>query len=603
MVVSLPCRKRGFRKVQRQTRPFNSLRNQIFVGFVMVMLVVLLIAGITAYDRVASLLKSNAEKHIQQTAVQASGRLDALIAQVNSLTSQVADDTYLQRLLYEEKQGKKATFNQRQALLQIAGSYQSFINGAQSMEIYTTNYSRIFPMDDRSLSHRLDRGWIVQADKGKGRLVWAGSDPDDPSILLAIRRINLLDRSFEHGGYVVVRMQRSFFQLNDSERSDGSQDSIMLLDGGGEVVTSNLDVHLDPQAVMDSESVVQNGKESYIVVKQRSELTGWTLAVLTPLRETTEGVSILRTALFVSGVIGVVLFLVMSFFLSTMITRPLIRLMRAMRGAQPGAMRPNLMVSSTSEINELNEVYNQMVYRQNELAQVVHDKEVMQSRAELKALQSQINPHFLFNTLEAFYWSLEDKGEEEMARMVIAMSRLFRYIISSPHQDEWVTIADELEHVERYLNIMQMRLGDRMRWEIQLSEELRTVPMPKLLIQPLVENAVLYGVESTLKPGRIEINVYPLSITGLVCVEVRDDGPGIEAERLQTILQALKGGDPLAPGRGTGVGLVNVHQRLQLYFGGSPLGDYARLAVDSEAGAGTVIRFYIPRGSEASYDT
>ncbi|WP_248063258.1 cache domain-containing sensor histidine kinase [Paenibacillus silvae] len=589
--------------MQRQIRPFNSLRNQIFVGFVMVMLVVLLIAGITAYDRVASLLKSNAEKHIQQTAVQASGRLDALIAQVNSLTAQVADDTYLQRLLYEEKQGKKATFNQRQALLQIAGSYQSFINGAQSMEIYTTNYSRIFPMDDRSLSHRLDRDWIAQADEGKGRLVWAGSDPDDPSILLAIRRINLLDRSFEHGGYVVVRMQRSFFQLNDLESSDGSQDSIMLLDGGGEVVTSNLDVHLDPRAVMNSESVVQNGKESYIVVKQRSELTGWTLAVLTPLRETTEGVSILRTALFVSGIIGVVLFLVMSFFLSTMITRPLIRLMRAMRGAQPGAMRPNLMVSSTSEINELNEVYNQMVYRQNELAQVVHDKEVMQSRAELKALQSQINPHFLFNSLEAFYWSLEDKGEDEMARMVIAMSRLFRYIITSPHQDEWVTIADELEHVERYLNIMQMRLGDRMQWEIRLSEELRTVPMPKLLIQPLVENAVLYGVESTLKPGKIEINVYPSSITGLVCVEVRDDGPGIEAERLQTIQQALKGGDPLAPGRGTGVGLVNVHQRLQLYFGGNPLGENARLVVDSEAGAGTVIRFHIPKGTEAAYDS
>lgn len=589
--------------MQRQIRPLNSLRNQIFVGFVMVMLVVLLIAGITAYDRVASLLKSNAEKHIQQTAVQASGRLDALIAQVNSLTAQVADNTYLQRLLYEEKQGKKATFNQRQALLQIAGSYQSFINGAQSMEIYTTNYSRIFPMDDRSLSHRLDRGWIVQADEGKGRLVWAGSDPDDSSILLAIRRINLLDRSFEHGGYVVVRMQRSFFQLNDSEGSDGSQDSIMLLDGGGEVVTSNLDVHLDPQAVMNSESVVQNGKESYIVVKQRSELTGWTLAVLTPLRETTEGVSILRTALFVSGVIGVVLFLVMSFFLSTMITRPLIRLMRAMRGAQPGAMRPNLMVSSTSEINELNEVYNQMVYRQNELTQVVHDKEVMQSRAELKALQSQINPHFLFNTLEAFYWSLEDKGEEEMARMVIAMSHLFRYIISSPHQDEWVTIADELEHVERYLNIMQMRLGDRMQWKIRLGEELRNVPMPKLLIQPLVENAVLYGVESTLKPGSIEINVYPSSITGLVGVEVRDHGPGIETERLQTIHQALKGGDPLAPGRGTGVGLVNVHQRLQLYFGGGQLGEYARLVVESEAGAGTVIRFEIPRGTEASYDS
>jgi two-component system sensor histidine kinase YesM len=588
--------------LQRKTRHFNSLRNQIFVGFVMVMLIVLLLAGITAYDRVAALLKNNAEKHIHQTAVQASGRLDALIAQVNSLTAQVADDTYVQRLLSEEKRGQKATFNQRQALLQIAGSYQSFINGAQSMEIYTTDYSRIFPMDDRSLSHRLERSWIVKADEGKGRLVWAGSDPDDPSILLAVRRISLLDRSFEHGGYVVVRMQRSFFQLNDSDGTDGSQDSIMLLDGDGEVVTSNLEVNLDPQAVMNSESVVQNGKESYIVVKQRSELTGWTLAVLTPLRETTEGVSILRTALLVSGIIGVVLFLIMSFFLSTMITRPLIRLMRAMRGAQPGAMRPNLMVSSTLEINELNEVYNQMVYRQNELTQVVHEKEIMQSRAEMKALQSQINPHFLFNTLEAFYWSLEEKGEEEMARMVIAMSRLFRYIISSPHQDEWVTIADELEHVGRYLNIMQMRLGDRMQWEIRMSEELRSTPMPKLLIQPLVENAVLYGIESTLKSGMVKISVYPSSITGLVCVEVRDNGPGINEERLQDIKQALNGGEPVAPGRGAGVGLINVHQRLRLYFGGK-LGDRAKLSIESEAGAGTVIQFEIPRGTEAEHDS
>ncbi|WP_145333650.1 sensor histidine kinase [Paenibacillus xylanexedens] len=588
--------------MRRKTRHFNSLRNQIFVGFVMVMLIVLLLAGITAYDRVAALLKSNAEKHIHQTAVQASGRLDALIAQVNSLTAQVADDAYVQRLLNEEKRGQKATFNQRQALLQIAGSYQSFINGAQSMEIYTTDYSRIFPMDDRSLSHRLERNWIVKADEGKGRLVWAGSDPDDPGILLAVRRISLLERSFEHGGYVVVRMQRSFFQLNDSAGADGSQDSIMLLDGDGEVVTSNLDVHLDPQAVMNSESVVQNGKESYIVVKQRSELTGWTLAVLTPLRETTEGVSILRTALLVSGMIGVVLFLVMSFFLSTMITRPLIRLMRAMRGAQPGAMRPNLMVSSTLEINELNDVYNQMVYRQNELTQVVHEKEVMQSRAEMKALQSQINPHFLFNTLEAFYWSLEEKGEEEMARMVIAMSRLFRYIISSPHQDEWVTLADELEHVERYLNIMQMRLGDRMQWEIRLREELRSVPMPKLLIQPLVENAVLYGIENTLKPGMVKISVYPSSITGHVCVEVRDNGPGIDEERLQNIKQALNGGEPVAPGRGAGMGLINVHQRLRIYFG-RQLGEHAKLTVESEVGAGAVIRFDIPRGTEDAHDS
>jgi len=580
---------------------FNSLRNQIFIGFVMVMLVVLLLAGISAYDRVAALLKSNAEKHIHQTAVQASGRLDALIAQVNSLTAQVADDAYVQRLLSDEKQGNPATFNQRQALLQIAGSYQSFINGAQSMEIYTTGYNRIFPMDDRSLDLRVERNWISLADEGKGRLVWAGADPEDPGVLLAIRRINLLDHSFEHGGYVVVRMQRSFFQLNDSNGADSSQDSIMLLDSAGEVVTSDLEINLDPKAILDSGSVVQNGEESYIVVRQKSELTGWTLAVLTPLRETTEGVSILRTALLVSGMIGVVLFLIMSFFLSTMITRPLIRLMRAMRSAEPGAMRPNLMVSSTMEINELNNVYNQMVYRQNELTRVVHEKEVMQSRAELKALQSQINPHFLFNTLEAFYWSLEEKGDEEMARMVVAMSRLFRYIISSWQQDEWVTIADELEHAERYLRIMQMRLGERMQWEIQLNDVVRKVPIPKLLIQPLVENAILHGIESKLGPGKIIVHVDASTDENLVHIEVLDDGPGMDESRLQSVIHALHGG-PSVSNKGTGVGLINVHRRLKLYFG-SQLGERCRLSITSKVGEGTVICFEIPMGTEGTYDS
>ncbi|MGO4732886.1 cache domain-containing sensor histidine kinase [Paenibacillus sp. 2KB_22] len=588
-------------KLHRKKGHFNSLRNQIFIGFVMVMLVVLLLAGISAYDRVAALLKSNAEKHIHQTAVQASGRLDALIAQVNSLTAQVADDSYVQRLLSDEKQGNPATFNQRQALLQIAGSYQSFINGAQSMEIYTTGYNRIFPMDDRSLDLRVERNWISLADEGKGRLVWAGDDPEDPGVLLAIRRINLLDHSFEHGGYVVVRMQRSFFQLNDSNGADGSQDSIMLLDGAGEVVTSDLEINLDPKAILDSESVVQNGEESYIVVRQKSELTGWTLAVLTPLRETTEGVSILRTALLVSGIIGVVLFLIMSFFLSTMITRPLIRLMRAMRSAQPGAMRPNLMVSSTMEINELNDVYNQMVYRQNELTRAVHEKEVMQSRAELKALQSQINPHFLFNTLEAFYWSLEEKGDEEMARMVVAMSRLFRYTISSSQQDEWVTIADELEHAERYLRIMQMRLGDRMQWEIELSDAVRKVPIPKLLIQPLVENAILHGIESKLGPGKISIHVDASTERDLVRIEVRDDGPGMDELRLQSVIHALDGG-PAVSNKGSGVGLINVHRRLKLYFG-SQLGERCKLSLTSKVGEGTVICFEIPMGTEGAYDS
>ncbi|WP_348773232.1 cache domain-containing sensor histidine kinase [Paenibacillus pabuli] len=580
----------------------NSLRNQIFVGFVLVMLMVLFIAGIVAYDRVSGLLKTNAEKHIHQTAVQANGRLDALISQVNSLTAQVADDPYVQRLLSNEKSGELATFNQRQALLQIVDSYQSFMNGVQSMEIYTTNYSRIFPMDDRSLDGRLERNWITEADKEKGRLIWTGPDPEDPSVIMAIRRVSLMDRAFEHGGYVVVRMHRSFFQLNDLDDADDMLDSILLVDANGSVVTSNLEADLNVEALLSSDrSIVQTRDEPYIVVRQHSEITGWTLAVLTPVSETTEGVSILRTALLISGLFGVVLFLIMSFLLSTMITRPIRRLMRAMRSARPGAMEPNIMVSSTMEIHKLNEVYNQMVYRLNELTQEVYEREIMQSRTELKALQSQINPHFLFNTLEAFYWSLEDKGDEEMARMVVAMSRLFRYIISSPNQNEWVTLADELEHAERYLRIMEMRLGERLGWEIQLSDNMRTAKIPKLLIQPLVENAILHGVESRIGPGKVSVRVYASTQEGLVHIEVRDDGPGMDDSKLQSVVHALNGG-PAVSDKGTGVGLINVDRRLKLYFG-DQLGKACGLSVKSGPGEGTIISFDIPKDTEGAYDS
>lgn len=113
-----------------------------------------------------------------------------------------------------------------------------------------------------------------------------------------------------------------------------------------------------------------------------------------------------------------------------MITKPILNLIKVMRNSKFGTLKPSTVTSATLEIRELNNTYNQMVDRMNELVEVVYQKEILQSRTELKALQSQINPHFLFNTLEAFYWALDEKGEDELAESVIAMSGLFRYVIN-----------------------------------------------------------------------------------------------------------------------------------------------------------------------------
>lgn len=578
----------------KKPKRWFTLRNQIFLSFMLLMIFVLGIASVLTYSRVSALLKTNAEKHISQTALQANGRLDALIAQINTLTTQVATDDYVQQLLMAEVQGQETPFSSRQSLLPLFSDYQAYVTGIKSLELYTNDYRRLFPLNETQLIDTIDSQWINAANWGKGALVWIGIDPRDPSSVLALRRVSLLDRWFSSGGYLMVRIDRAYFQIHEQINGEGGE-YILLVDGNQRPVATNFsfpaeDLNLKELLGNPGRNITIGGQE-FIEVKQASKATGWTLVFFTPVSYVTSGISALRTAVIASGAIGVLLFLIMSLSLSTMITRPIFRLIKAMRGARFGVLQPNPMFSKTMEINELNNSYNQMVDNMNELIRVVYEKELLQSRTELKALQAQINPHFLFNTLEAFYWSLEEKGEEELANLVVGMSSLFRYTISSPNQDEWVTMEDELEHVERYLQLMDIRLAERLTWSIDAGE-FRHVKLPKLLIQPLVENAILHGVEKQVGQGKVSIAVESAEREGYVKITVRDNGPGMDEGTLNSLMQAMEGGASISS-KGTGVGIVNVQRRLRLYFDGEHGGRHG-LQVASRPGEGTSVSFEIP---------
>lgn len=572
----------------------NTLRNQIFIGFMLVMVIVLSSVGIFTYNQVSVLLRNSAEKHIQQTAVQATGKLDALLQQISTMTAQVATNVSIQRLLVQELEGKRISFSERQSLQQEVRKYEGYITGIRSLEIYTSDYRRLFPLDDISLNSRLSKDWIGQVDEGMGRLVWFGQDPNDADVVIAIRRVRLIDRSFNSAGYVLVRIEKSYFELTKSDAGIKmeTRESMGLFDERGQKISSDFPSTVDAAVILDQsrETVIVDGEE-YIAVQEKSEATGWILVILTPVNYTTEGISVLRTAIIVSGIVGGLLFLIFTFILSTMITRPILNMIKVMRGARFGTLKHNPNTSSTMEINELNNTYNQMVDSLNELIEVVYQKEIIQSRTELKALQAQINPHFLFNTLEAFYWALDDKGEEELANIVVAMSGLFRYVINRSDDDEWVTVGDELDHVERYLKIMEMRMVDRLVWRIETEEAYRSVPLPKLLIQPLVENAILHGVEQRIGQGTIVLRVEASNHPGHTQITVTDDGPGMDASTIRNLYAAMNEGH-LSTSRGTGVGIVNVERRLRLYYESGTGG----LDIKSEEDQGTTVSFEIPNG-------
>lgn len=561
---------------------------------------------------------------MKQIASQANGRLEAIITQIDTLTLQAVNDVYLQQLFLSSVQGKAPNFSERQSLLKIANHIQAY-SGVSNVELYTTDFARMFPLDEQKLTDLVEPNWIEQADKEKGRLVWIGNDPKNPDTVLAIRRINLIDRWFSNGGYLMVRINRSYFDFQSQLPDTGQRELMLLADSSARPIVSEGGALANISGLMhtDSQQVTLEQKR-YILVKQLSEQTGWTLMILYPVSDVTDGISVLRWAIIVSGAIGLVLFIILSFLLSSMITRPILRLMRAMRNTRQGVLTPNLTQSYTTELNDLNMTYNQMVDNMNRLIKLVYEKEMIQSRTELQALQAQIDPHFLYNTLEALYWSLQEKEEEELADLVVAMSDLFRYVIGNPNKDVWVNLSEELEHIKRYLSIMSVRFGSRLVWEIDSDERYSHVHIPKLLIQPLVENAILHGLEGKIGVGLITIRVEPSPLeTSELRVTVRDDGPGMDEQTLQAVLESMERGSAAtgtdsssssssspsssnlgsstgaapnanAPSaKGKGMAISNVQRRLQLYYPSLPE-TYRGLTITSSPGQGTSVSFDIP---------
>lgn len=565
---------------------YNTLRNQILIVYLMVMMLVLLLVGGITYIIVVDLIKDKAEKQMQQTALQATGRMASLYQQIDNTTIQVATNAEVQQLLEKDTAGKRPTFKERQQLMERMNKLQIYSDGIASIQLYTKDFNRVVPLDNYDLTKRVDEKWIKQAEREEGGLVWIGRDPNNPNFFLAIRQVSLLNQSFSSGGYLLVQMNSDYFQLMNSGELLRNEDYMIVLDQNGNIVTTNYPREL---AGVFNESIIPIDGNDFMVVKEKSEKTGWTLVILTPVKALMEGVSLLRTATFLTGIFGFIIFVILSYFLSTMITRPIFKLTRVMKHRNKGELILNSELSSTVEIEELNHAYNQMADEINHLIQVVYEKELLRSQTELKALQSQINPHFLFNTLNAIYWSLEGNDEEELAELIITLSELFRYTIDSDSNSEWVTIKQELNHIEKYMQIMKFRL-EHVTWNITVPKEYENVKIPKLLIQPLVENAIIHGISKKIESGIVTVIIEKSNTANRLLCKVIDNGQGMDVDKVNMVNKQIKKQGESNPG-GTGIALENVNKRLRLYYKNDNVNG---VTIRSELTTGTCCSFEIP---------
>lgn len=392
-------------------------------------------------------------------------------------------------------------------------------------------------------------------------------------------------------GILLIQLKYNDFQdiLSDSLLGDGSY--FYLTDSEGEILYHPQqqllqsgymeETRLDLSAAAGGgylQTQSGDGKDYFV---KTIGYTGWRLIGVTQ----TQGVvlSNLKSGLFIGFLMLFFLSIiaVVNGYISRRVSAPMASLEEAVNEIEAGRLDTDIQPSGFYEIWHLGQALDKMKGNLKRLMEDIVLEHESKRRSELMALQNQINPHFLYNTLDIIVWMIENEKSDDAVNVVTALARFFR--ISLSRGRTVITVADEVEHVRNYLMIQKMRFKNRFSYSIQMEEGAGELGTIKLILQPLVENAVYHAMEFMDGDGEIEITVKRRDAD--VFFTIRDNGCGMT----QTRVQELMGEGEVCSERGAGVGLRNVRERIRLVFG-----DEYGLSIASEPDEGTEITIRIP---------
>ena len=396
----------------------------------------------------------------------------------------------------------------------------------------------------------------------------------------------------KEGGVLFVDLNYSAIRKLCDDSSVGKKGYIFILDEDGNIVYHPQQQQLYNELqteyideVMNCQTDVLNmgdGDSARLYTISRSDTTGWTVVSCSYISELLKKSGEAQIIYMLMAVVLVAIALLISSFMAKSITQPILKLQSSMALIQKGDFRAgNVEVESRNEIGSLTETFNVMTLRIQELMEQNINEQKAKRKSEMKALQSQINPHFLYNTLDSIIWMAESGKNEEVVLMTASLARLLRQNISN--EEEEISIFDEVEYCRNYLTIQKMRYKDKLEFRIDVAPEITSCQIIKLVLQPLIENAIYHGLKYKESKGLLELIGYAAGED--IIFEIRDNGVGMDEETLNHIFERHT-----VNYRSNGVGVYNVERRIKLTYGQ----EYG-ITYKSRSGEGTVARVCIPK--------
>lgn len=392
-------------------------------------------------------------------------------------------------------------------------------------------------------------------------------------------------------GVLLVDMNFSGIEQICKNVNMGKSGYIYLIDSNGEII------YHPRQQLIYSNLIQENTKESAnyedgnhieeflgekrIITVKTVGYTGWKIVGVKPMTELSK--NYIQVGVFAVFILIAVIFILVAvnIFVSTRITSPIRALEKSVKDLEDGIADVEISVKGSHEIKHLGKAIKSMVNNMRKLMNDIVIEQEAKRKSELNVLQSQINPHFLYNTLDSIVWMIENEKYDGAIVMVTALARLFR--ISLSKGKNIITLRDELEHAKNYLTIQNIRYKNKFDYYIEAEESILDLACIKLIIQPLIENAIYHGMEFMYGDGEILVKAYTNNET--LYIDIIDNGLGMPEEAVNKLLS----NDNYSK-KGSGIGLKNVNERIKLYFG-----EIYGLEIFSEPDEGTTIRIRIPK--------
>lgn len=388
-------------------------------------------------------------------------------------------------------------------------------------------------------------------------------------------------------GYINIVYENSYFSDIVADNSTEYSSASYIVDKSGRITVTNNPRYLGTEFPVDIELLKNSNKSRYDMLSSTQAFyyvgnqmpNDWTLLQTVSVREFYKNLSrqIVLSVFVVMIVLTVsILFVKMA---TSRIAKPTRELMESMKHLGKDNRYPRVKVISQDEIGMIGTEYNKMTEHIETLIEQVYKMELTRKQAELEFLQMQINPHFLYNALDTISWMAIEKGDTDISEITIALAELLRATIK---KERFIPLHEEMKTVRDYLLIQEERFGDKISVVYDVEQESCGYQVPNFILQPLIENAIIHGLEPKIGKGKLTITIKREKEKLLFCVQ--DDGVGMTPEEIDALYRQCEENDTKQF-----IGLKNVYRRLLLCYG-----EESRLNIESKKNGGTKIQFYIP---------